>query len=847
MRVKFKVFLCLFMAFIISCNKTDNETIEVGSLEVSFTSSITSRATETAFEVGDEIYVSAYDESESVYATDQVYTYDGSLFSSTSPITYKQSGDKLSFYAVYPNATVSTTKVANFSVAADQSSDSGYADSDLLFAYTGATSSATPELTFEHLLTKVVVNISSSQTEVIDAVTKINAMQSVECDLTTLATTLKGSITAITMASNGDNSYKVILPPQTITSSSAFASMTINGESFDIYYSSDIELVAGKEYTISATVDGSSITFGEPVVNDWDNGEFPHGSEYNTSTIYSDGTWTIADSYSLSSMTGSLNDLFDKNTSTYVYSSGLTSSSESSPHWLVVDLRSNYVIDAILLTPRSASSSHRNSGYFEVSTDYKNWNYVGDFSIDSGDQQTFSTTPTVGRFVRINCTSNYVQLAEFAIQGDYMGESTEVVLSGTCTKAYFAGNSYVTVSGQQTPSITYTYSAAISNWTSTSSVISTYVYLHSAGEYTLAIDASGTSVINVSSGDYSYDVTLDNTSVSEVAIGTFYAESAGYIKVDFQGVKSSASNGSFGQIESLNIYGIDNVSCVNNYWSSSDEYSSWYWGRRGPSVHMSYTLPSGNTEWFYNEITVPDEGEVLYSYYMAAGFGQGYFGMQYNSDSERRVLFSVWAPYETDDPNDIPDEYRIVNTRRGEDVYIGEFGNEGSGGQSYLVYPWKAGVTYKFLMHVEPAGDGTTNYTAYFYATDENRWRLIASFMRPLTDTWYSSPYSFLENFGTESGCLDRIFYMGNQWAYSSTGTWTRITKGTFTYDATASAGVRLDYQGGLSSDGRYFLRMGGFFTADPATSYYSSYTSTYMGDQPSIDFDALKAIADYE
>lgn len=50
-------------------------------------------------------------------------------------------------------------------------------------------------------------------------------------------------------------------------------------------------------------------------------------------------------------------------------------------------------------------------------------------------------------------------------------------------------------------------------------------------------------------------------------------------------------------------------------------------------------------EWFYSEITVPKSNDVIGSYFMANGFAEGYFGIQVNSASERRVLFSVWSPY----------------------------------------------------------------------------------------------------------------------------------------------------------------------------------------------------------
>jgi len=255
---------------------------------------------------------------------------------------------------------------------------------------------------------------------------------------------------------------------------------------------------------------------------------------------------------------------------------------------------------------------------------------------------------------------------------------------------------------------------------------------------------------------------------------------------------------------------------------------------------MGYTLPEGDTEWFYNEIMVPNDGEIMHSYYMAAGFGEGYFGMQTNSPTERRILFSVWSPYDTQNPRDIPEEYRIRMLRRGEDVHIGEFGNEGSGGQSYLRYMWKADTIYMFLMQVRPDGAGNTVYTAYFYATDENRWRLIASFMRPKTDTWYKRPHSFLENFSPQQGYLTRKVLYTNQWSRSNTGTWTRLTAGKFTHDATASAKVRLDYQGGVEGD-YFYLKMGGFF--NEWVPMGTIFERPAVGEQPVIDFDALEKL----
>lgn len=391
-----------------------------------------------------------------------------------------------------------------------------------------------------------------------------------------------------------------------------------------------------------------------------------------------------------------------------------------------------------------------------------------------------------------------------------------------------SGNSYVT---RQHDGARIT-DRGLTRWTDPKSVVSVYFYLHESTTADLSLLAKGHSEIKVSYGKKHFKVRLDSDDFTQVPVGRISVSKPGYVRIDLQGL--SMEGNSFGEVKQLVAA---NVSGKSSYVTNFADY----WGRRGPSVHLAYKLPAGDTEWFYNEVTVPKEGETMHSYYMAAGFGEGYFGMQYNSPTERRVLFSVWSPFDTQNPKDIPDSHKIKLLRKGKDVHIGEFGNEGSGGQSYLCYPWKAGRTYKFLMQVHPDNQGNTIYTAYFYAPEEKAWRLIASFQRPLTNTWYTHAHSFLENFNPEQGYLSRKVMFGNQWARSKDGKWTRITGATFTHDATASAGVRLDYQGGETKDNRFYLMMGGFF--NESVSMGTQFHCEPTGQAPEIDWEALKQL----
>ena len=372
----------------------------------------------------------------------------------------------------------------------------------------------------------------------------------------------------------------------------------------------------------------------------------------------------------------------------------------------------------------------------------------------------------------------------------------------------------------------------VAQWTNPQSVVSVYFYLHQPTTADLSLLAKGHAEIKVSYGKKSFNIQLQSDDFTQVPVGSIDVRQAGYVRIDLQGVSKQGEH--FGEIKQLIA---DRVAGKSNYVKDFSDY----WGRRGPSVHLAYALPEGDTEWFYNEVTVPKEGETMHSYYMAAGFGEGYFGMQYNSPTERRILFSVWSPFDTQNPKDIPDDQKIKMLRRGKEVHIGEFGNEGAGGQSYLKYPWKAGRTYKFLMQVRPDGKGNTVYTAYFYATEEKEWRLIASFLRPQTDTWYRHPHSFLENFNPEQGYLSRKVLFGNQWARSKEGQWTRITDATFTHDATANAKVRLDYQGGKTRDNRFYLKMGGFF--NESVPMGTKFHAEPAGHAPEIDWNALEQL----
>ena len=334
------------------------------------------------------------------------------------------------------------------------------------------------------------------------------------------------------------------------------------------------------------------------------------------------------------------------------------------------------------------------------------------------------------------------------------------------------------------------------------------------GKLDIAVKTTTTNTpadVSVTLGSVKHTLHLPAHTHRTTYAGHWLIRDTGYQRV-FVSMHQQGSAGPAQQaIQSLVLTGPATVAPMS--YVPNNEGNFFYWGRRGPSIHLNYPVPDTTAKiaWFYNEVTVPTGQDRVGSYFMADGFSVGYFGMQVNSNAERRILFSVWSPFTTDDPKAIPDSLRIGLVRKGEAVHAGTFGDEGAGGQSYLVYPWIAGNTYRFLLHAEPQANNHTRFTAWFYPPEKGQWLLIACWDRPATHTWLAHLHSFLENFEPEQGDLDRSAYYGNQWVGDNTGHWTPLTRARFTGDNTARKGYRHDYQGGLHGDA-FFLHDGGFF-----------------------------------
>lgn len=194
------------------------------------------------------------------------------------------------------------------------------------------------------------------------------------------------------------------------------------------------------------------------------------------------------------------------------------------------------------------------------------------------------------------------------------------------------GNSWIINSLTETSTVVS--DEGIRNWRNPNHIIRIYFYVNNRLDISLGMLArttSGTSKIKLTYDGISKEINLSNTQFETIDLTDIEISNTGYHYIDLQGLETDS--GTFGEINTLLLSGSSNVNFIKD---------DFYFGRRGPSVHLGYQVPVDNEiEWFYNEVEVPEGEDVIGSYFMSNGFNNGYFGIQVNSESERRILFSV--------------------------------------------------------------------------------------------------------------------------------------------------------------------------------------------------------------
>ena len=270
---------------VIACDKEmqNNQNPMPKDQGISFIGQIgaSSRATDTGFEKGDAISVYAIKKTTSNpsgtlqarnYADNAKFVYQDGLFVAAdvqSVIEQPTDGSPLFYKAVYPYSA-NVGNIFSFTVKTDQSTGTNYTASDLMVAETVATTELKPELTFNHRLSNILLEVRyeekpAGSEELYFNNVKVNA----SVNLTNNTFTSTGTTTNVKASPCGTNLFRVVLPPQSIVKGAGLITLKVGGKTYQYNAHENLTWRSGMQYSYYATVKkNGTITF-TAKINPW--------------------------------------------------------------------------------------------------------------------------------------------------------------------------------------------------------------------------------------------------------------------------------------------------------------------------------------------------------------------------------------------------------------------------------------------------------------------------------------------------------------------------------------------------------------------------------------------------
>lgn len=402
-----------------------------------------------------------------------------------------------------------------------------------------------------------------------------------------------------------------------------------------------------------------------------------------------------------------------------------------------------------------------------------------------------------------------------------------------------AGHGYAEPYTTKSPGLAMSENGRLSDWSNTGRKAVWYLY-HRPGKYNVHFY-----IKSVLKSNFKFEMNTSpcydglgyepqkfdiqcNTSGSmkndTIKVFTIDIPATGYYRYELTS-KQAISNTYF---EQLIFEGIAEAGVTTTLDAHTTKYLS------SPSVHLNFSSTASTTkqyDWLYEEIVVPAGWSPLSTFWMALGFFRGYMGIQANSDTERRVLFSVWDSVDRDVYPDANPEYFVSLVDKGENTTANGFGGEGTGGQSYVginrTDTWLEDKPVKFLMNVrqetvkrEDTGEDklTVVLSAWYMAHEEEGWVYVASWRAPVMEpakekSMFDGFHSFLENYGWRNGQIARKGYYYNAFGreYGS-DRWVHLNKASFS-NTDGKTGQRIDFEQGVSEEhpDKFYMLSGGY------------------------------------
>ncbi|MCB1078725.1 MAG: DUF3472 domain-containing protein [Verrucomicrobiae bacterium] len=232
-----------------------------------------------------------------------------------------------------------------------------------------------------------------------------------------------------------------------------------------------------------------------------------------------------------------------------------------------------------------------------------------------------------------------------------------------------------------------------------------------------------------------------------------------------------------------------------------------------PSSHLVYDDASFDGDLLINEVRVPKDGEAMYTYYEALGWGgkaAGYAGIQAHPKGHN-FIFSIWDHQEHTGP--------IRAVFRGEGTLTEGFGGEGTGLKSWnFELGWDTDVWYTLVARCWPIGDHT--YYGYWARSDKTgRWTHLVTMDVAAKEAWMRGGNdSFIEDW-LETGKNARTIHLRDGWKRHWDGKWHAFGSARYSVnhwdlvEGKRSYHFRTNWNGGVASDSGgsfYFMTSGG-------------------------------------
>ena len=249
------------------------------------------RATETAFENGDQIGLFVVNRNADGTSTalqtsgnhvdNMLYTFS-TVWTPAAPVYWKDTKTCADFYMYYPyRKSVASVSAMPFDVAADQSAVAAYKASDLLV---GSKLNVVPskqavDIVAKHVMSQVEIvlkagnGFTDASLASAEVSLRLNDMKtSATVDLSTAAVTATGTASSLTPYKDG-GTYRAIVVPQKVEIGNLIT-VTVDGTDYNLKKA--FTFTAGKRHTFTVTLaktgSGIDVSIGAWDVDDTDNG-----------------------------------------------------------------------------------------------------------------------------------------------------------------------------------------------------------------------------------------------------------------------------------------------------------------------------------------------------------------------------------------------------------------------------------------------------------------------------------------------------------------------------------------------------------------------------------------------